>query len=142
MLILLRSWVTPTLISSDDILCVKCFVLLQNQIASNSNLSLVSPARGHLNICYACGLSIASRRTHRVSQDCPQRNVILRWTPAHHVLHLERVCLPCWAAASRQVRRQPVAGSSQHTAAPETGIMDGNIITDMMIPVPPPLPPL
>ncbi|XP_047034720.1 uncharacterized protein LOC124640828 [Helicoverpa zea] len=69
MLILLRSWVTPTLISSDDILCVKCFVLLQNQTASNSNLSLVSPARGHLNICYACGLSIASRRTHRVSQD-------------------------------------------------------------------------
>lgn len=60
------------------------------------------------------------------------------------MLHLERVCLPCWAAASRQVQRQPVAGSSQHTveSAPETGIMDGNIITDTMIPVPPPLPPL
>ncbi|KAH9642823.1 hypothetical protein HF086_012317 [Spodoptera exigua] len=61
----------PKEVSSDDILCVGCFELLQNQTASNTNPCSRTPK--HI---YACGLSIASCRTHIVSQDCPQRNVI------------------------------------------------------------------
>ncbi|XP_045769271.1 uncharacterized protein LOC123870139 [Maniola jurtina] len=88
LLIILRSWITPTIVSSDDILCIECLVLLQERGLTNTTPSQVevSPALGHLNVCFGCGISIASRRTHQVSQDSPQRTFILRWTPAHHMV--------------------------------------------------------
>lgn len=72
-------------ISPDDILCIECFVLLQERVLITPPQVEVPPALGHLNVCFGCGISIASRRTHQVSQDSPQRTFILRWTPAHHV---------------------------------------------------------
>lgn len=74
-------------VAYDDILCIECFLLLQERISSNTPPSQieVSLPLGHISVCFGCGISIASRRTHRVSQDCPQRPFILRWTPAYHV---------------------------------------------------------
>lgn len=74
-------------VTLDDILCIECYLLLQERMLSNITGSQedMSPAYGHLNICYGCGISIASRRTHRVLLDCPQRSMILRWTLAHLV---------------------------------------------------------
>ncbi|CAH2035634.1 unnamed protein product, partial [Iphiclides podalirius] len=62
LLVILRTWVPPTTVSSDDILCIECFVLLQEQMLSNTTPSQavipLSPALGHVNICFGCGTSI------------------------------------------------------------------------------------
>lgn len=72
-------------LSADDILCNECYTLLQS--ASNQP-NLPARAVGHHNVCYGCGKSILRGRTHIVTQECLERNIILRWTPAHQVLFI------------------------------------------------------
>ncbi|RVE41427.1 hypothetical protein evm_013921 [Chilo suppressalis] len=131
-------------------MCIECYLLLQERILSNATESHedMSPAYGHLNICFGCGISITSRRTHRVQLDCPQRSMILRWTPAHLVSRLEKVCIACWLAATREFRRSVVRDPNrpdnviEHssptlevTERPETTLMPVS-----GIPVPSPMP--
>ncbi|XP_045780696.1 uncharacterized protein LOC123877825 [Maniola jurtina] len=102
---------------------------------SSSNLpvyqstSEAEPVRGHRSICFGCGVSILESRTHRVPLDCPERNIILRWTSPHLVAHLERVYRACWMSATREVRRQAI-----HDAQRPLQLENENV------PVPPPLP--
>lgn len=66
-----------------DILCLECFVLLQ---AHANTEDIPTPEFGHRQVCFGCGKSVLRARSYRVSTDCPERNIILRWTPAHQVL--------------------------------------------------------
>ncbi|KAH9630931.1 hypothetical protein HF086_009041 [Spodoptera exigua] len=45
----LRTWTMPTPVTLDDILCIECYLLLQERILSNSTGSHIdkSPAYGH-----------------------------------------------------------------------------------------------
>ncbi|XP_047025748.1 uncharacterized protein LOC124634289 [Helicoverpa zea] len=139
MTVLLRTWTTPTPVTSDDILCIECYLLLQERILSNITGSHedISPAYGHLNVCYGCGISVASRRTHRVELDCPQRSMILRWTLAHLVPHLQKVCIPCWLAATRETRRLEVQDSNRPARVMDAALSS---LEDPEIPEPPPMP--
>lgn len=81
-------------------------------------------------------MSIANRRTRTVSQDCLQRHYILRWTPAHQIIRLERVCRACWEAATRDVCRQ----GRHDIDRPVLESVESGSIEDAVIPQPPPLP--
>ncbi|KAJ8719174.1 hypothetical protein PYW07_016730 [Mythimna separata] len=109
MITILRSWITPTELSSESVLCTECTAILQDR--ANTFIDGVNPlplpAFGHRSICFSCGLSILrASRTHAVRSDRPERNIILRKVPLHLVSRLERVCNACWLAAYREVRRQ------------------------------------
>uniref|UniRef100_A0A2A4IVD4 Uncharacterized protein n=1 Tax=Heliothis virescens TaxID=7102 RepID=A0A2A4IVD4_HELVI len=139
MTVLLRTWTTPTPVMSDDILCIEYYLLLQERILSNITGSHedMSPAYGHLNVCYGCGISVASRRTHRVELDCPQRSMILRWTLAHLVPHLQKVCIPCWLAATRETRHLEVQDSNRPARVMDAALSS---LEHPEIPEPPPMP--
>ncbi|KAL0860542.1 hypothetical protein ABMA27_009913 [Loxostege sticticalis] len=98
----LNSWVTPTMVTPEHVICHNCYLLMQEGTIS-------SPEVGHQSVCFGCGVSLlrtSERRTYQIRPDCPQRDVILQWTPLHLVSRLERACAACWRAATRTVDRQ------------------------------------
>ncbi|CAG5056654.1 unnamed protein product [Parnassius apollo] len=67
MINLLQSWITPTQLSSECVLCTECLTLLQDQA---NTISEGLPAFGHRSICFTCGNSILrATRTYPVRQD-------------------------------------------------------------------------
>ncbi|RVE42430.1 hypothetical protein evm_012927 [Chilo suppressalis] len=82
MLNVLRSWIAPDSILNGGIVCNECFMLLQ---ASDTTEEVPAPQYGHQQICFGCGKSILRSRSYRVSLHCPERNIFLRWTPAHQI---------------------------------------------------------
>ncbi|CAG5000682.1 unnamed protein product [Parnassius apollo] len=61
------SWITPTQLSSECVLCTECLTLLQDQA---NTISEGLPAFGHRSICFTCGNSILrATRTHILYQD-------------------------------------------------------------------------
>ncbi|XP_034839386.1 uncharacterized protein [Maniola hyperantus] len=98
----LATWVTPTPISREDVICMECFTALQNALQAGP---APAPLFGHRSVCFACGTSTLRTRTSPVHANSAERNVILRWVSPHLVPHLERVCQACRLAARRIVRR-------------------------------------
>ncbi|KAL4718704.1 hypothetical protein ACJJTC_013050, partial [Scirpophaga incertulas] len=103
------------------------------------------PMFGHRSVCFACGVSILRARTHLVHPDCPERNIIMRWTVPHLMSQLTRVCTACWIAARRCVQRQMEhdANRTVDLFGEETNYVEPSTNTPVYpsnIPVPPPLP--
>ncbi|XP_045493201.1 uncharacterized protein LOC123692489 [Colias croceus] len=136
MLSLLRSWIAPTQVSSENIICNECFELLQNRANTTSEGSILPlSAFGHRRVCLPCGNSILRSRTYPVRHDREERNVLIRFVPQHLVSRMERVCAACWRSATREVQRQQQRDSNRPTLA------DTELSGDSVVPVPPPLPP-
>ncbi|RVE55314.1 hypothetical protein evm_000212 [Chilo suppressalis] len=96
-----------------------------------------APQYGHQQVCFGCGKSILRSRSYRVSLHCPERNIILRWTPAHQVSRISRVCAACWRAANREVQRQQLYDANRSSIEQ----MDVEPTESVpVIPVPPPFP--
>ncbi|RVE41531.1 hypothetical protein evm_013816 [Chilo suppressalis] len=137
MLNILQSWITPTQLSSESIICTECLEILQNRanVMNDENI-LPLPAFGHGRVCFPCGNSILRAPiTYPVNQDREERHVLNRLVPLHLISRMERVCAACWRAATRQVQRQQQHGSNR----PILG--DSTLSSNPFIPVPPPLPP-
>ncbi|RVE40291.1 hypothetical protein evm_015059 [Chilo suppressalis] len=117
MLNVLSSWIAP-----DSILTTK---------------EVPAPQYGHQQVCFGCGKSILRSRSYRVSLHCPERNIILRWTPAHQVSRISRVCAACWRAANREVQRQHLHDGNQ-SSIEQIDVEPTESVP--VIPVPPPFP--
>ncbi|RVE45293.1 hypothetical protein evm_010065 [Chilo suppressalis] len=128
---IVRDWISPTPVSPENRLCFECFGMLQQV----SNTSAPEPMFRHRSVCFACGVSILRIRTHLVHPDCPERNIIVRWTFPHLVSQLTRVCNACWIAARRNIQRQIQQDANRPVINEE---IDSGEAPN--VPVPPPLP--
>ncbi|KAL4710160.1 hypothetical protein ACJJTC_006457 [Scirpophaga incertulas] len=106
MLKILQSWINPATVSTEDLLCQECFIILERTSLTSSSGSVIERVYGHQQVCFVCGSSILRAKTHRVLIDSPEGNVIASCITPQQVHRLERVCLPCWTSAYRTVRRQ------------------------------------
>ncbi|XP_045778715.1 uncharacterized protein LOC123876478 [Maniola jurtina] len=119
----LASWISPTPISREDVICMECLTSLQNALQAGPTPAAVF---GHRSVCLACGVSTLRALTAPVHAHSEERNVILRWVSPHLVPHLERVCRACRMAARRIVQRhsqqdanRAVAIQAVHAPEPE-----------------------
>ncbi|CAB3262362.1 unnamed protein product [Arctia plantaginis] len=99
MLNILSAWISPTPVSSDDVLCFECFQMLWHIPEGEP---VPPPMFGHRSVCYGCGISILRARTHLLKHNFSVRNVIIGQMSPHLVPYLTRVCHTCWRSAGRK----------------------------------------
>ncbi|CAG4978258.1 unnamed protein product [Parnassius apollo] len=137
MINLLQSWITPTQLSSECVLCTECLTLLQDQA---NTISEGLPAFGHRSICFTCGNSILrATRTYPARQDRQERNILVRHVRLHQISRLERVCAACWRSATRELQRRDQQDSNRPGLS-EAILPDVGSSSDLNIPELPPPP--
>lgn len=71
--------------SVEDVVCQECYTILERASLNLSGGSTVERAYGHQEVCLVCGSSILRAKTHRVSIDSPEGNVIMSCIPTQQV---------------------------------------------------------
>ncbi|XP_041981920.1 uncharacterized protein LOC121735234 isoform X1 [Aricia agestis] len=96
----IRQWLAPQSVSSNDHVCQACWDLAQNPRALNQGRLL-----GHRNICLRCGRSLAARVSHALHTNSIREsriyNVIKEWIIPRTIQATSHICHTCWVAADR-----------------------------------------
>lgn len=71
--------------SLEDVLCQECYEILERASINLSSELTAVRAYGHQQVCFVCGSSILRAKTHTVSIDSPEGNVILSCIPSQQV---------------------------------------------------------
>ncbi|CAH0578306.1 unnamed protein product [Chrysodeixis includens] len=89
----LNSWITPATMSVEDVNCQGCYAILESASLNVSSGLRVERAYGHQQVCFVCGCSILRAKTHRVSIDSPEGNVIMSCIPTQQVHRLKSLLM-------------------------------------------------
>ncbi|CAD0206569.1 unnamed protein product [Chrysodeixis includens] len=110
---LLRKWVTPTSVTNQDTLCSDCFGIIQSRVEAAAGEIGETHALGHILVCLGCGEQFGNKRVQMIHEDCPEKDVLIGWTPEHLVPRLNKVCMPCWSIAVRVAKQRQLAKESK-----------------------------
>ncbi|KAJ8735291.1 hypothetical protein PYW07_006911 [Mythimna separata] len=122
MIKILQTWISPTTVSKDDVICRECYIILEKEAGNFKKGTVPAHTFGHLKVCLGCGKSVTRARTHAIPLNSRERNFILAHVPPHQVKRLETVCLACWSKAYRTVRKHAELDQSRGIKSEESAV--------------------